>query len=193
MLTWTAIRALPWRWIGLGALVLGPLAIQHVRYEGLPLFGGGIIERIETERDAAKRGEQKAKTALASLTKKYQTELAEAEVQRAQAAADYTDAARRADRAKADLDDMRSRARNYATRMRIKVRQGELTDATADSPAPDRNGPGEATEFIAVTRNDFDILVENSLRLEGVWRWGQDLIDRQRAVPMPDPELSRSR
>lgn len=182
-----------WKLIAIGTPLLALLAWQHVRYEGWPLFGGGIIERIETDRDNWHKAAQGWKTAHANLMKKYQTELAEAEMQRAQAAADYTDAARRADRAKADLDDMRSRARNYATRMRIKVRQGELADTPADSPAEDRNGPGEATEFIAVTRNDFDILVENSLRLEGVWRWGQDLIDRQRAVPMPEPELSRSR
>ena len=182
-----------WKLIAIGAPLLALLAWQHVRYEGWPLFGGGIIERIETDRDNWKRASQGWRTAHAKLQSKFQTAIAEAELDRARAVTDYTDAARRADRAEADLNDMRNRARNYATRMRIKVVQGRLADAPTDSPAPDRNGPGEATEFVAVTRNDFDILVENSLRLEGVWRWGQDLIDRQRAVPMPEPEFGKQR
>ena len=176
--------------LGLPGIVLaGALAWQYVRYEGLPLIGGGKIERIENERDDWKRASQGWKTAHAKLIAKYETELAEAKAARAAARADYDDAARRADRAETDLDDMRTRASRYATRMRITTRQGELDTSSPADPAEGGDGPGATTEFVAVARNDFDILVENSLRLEKVFRWGQDLIDRKRAVALPEPEF----
>lgn len=179
-----------WRFLGLPGIILaGALAWQYVHYEGLPIIGGGKIDQVETERDTWKLASQKWRSAHAKLNGKYQMDLARAERDRAQAQADYDDAARRADRAEADLNDMRDRATRYANRMRITVRQGEPGAPGTDHPAEDRDGPGEATEFIAVARNDFDILVENSLRLEKVFRWGQDLIDRKRAVALPEPDL----
>lgn len=180
-----------WKLFAVGGPLLLLLAIQHVRYEGLPLIGGGKIDRIEGERDDWKRASQGWKTAHAKLNSKYQTELAEARAERARAQADYDDAARRADRAEADLDTMRDRAAGYAKRMRITVNQGRPANTAPADPAEDNHGEGGAAEFVAVSRNDFDILVENSLRLEKVWRWGQDLIARKRAEALPEPEFGR--
>ena len=121
-----------WRFLGLPGIILaGALAWQYVHYEGLPIIGGGKIDQVETERDTWKLASQKWRSAHAKLNGKYQMDLARAERDRAQAQADYDDAARRADRAEADLNDMRDRATRYANRMRITVRQGSLV-----RPAP---------------------------------------------------------
>lgn len=77
----------------------------------------------------------------------------------------------------------------YAERMRAQVAGSAPRGATA--PADGRgptspDGPGADAELVAVTRDDFDILVENSVRLEAAHNWAKTLNE-----PMPEPEFAR--
>jgi hypothetical protein len=41
--------------------------------------------------------------------------------------------------------------------------------------------------MVAIPRSDFDILTENTLRLQAVHAWGVDLRAKGLAEPLPDP------
>jgi hypothetical protein len=71
-----------------------------------------------------------------------------------------------------------------ANRLQNACRPTSGTGKAGESdPAKRRDEPGGETEFLAVSRNDFDILVENTHRLERVHQWGNDLITEKLAVP----------
>lgn len=60
-----------------------------------------------------------------------------------------------------------------------------------DSPAPVDDGPGENPDLVALTREDFDTLTGNSLRLAKVQQDASELIEQGVAVAMPDPAFAQ--
>lgn len=94
--------------------------------------------------------------------------------------------ARAKDEATQALADARARAARYADAHVVRFRPSptrKANPAGADGPAEDHNGPGADAEMVAVTRPEFDILVENSLRLKRVQEWGDELIEQKLAIP----------
>jgi len=136
------------------------------------------------ERDAAR-----AETAALVVTYRK----AQAEAEAAQIAANIaTEAhtARLARKADNDLQNALNDAHRlrdaYADRMRITAacRPARVANpGPENSPAPDRDGPGESPDMVAVTREDFDTLTDNTIRLEAVHDWGQSLIKDKLALP----------
>jgi hypothetical protein len=90
------------------------------------------------------------------------------------------------DEATQALADARARAARYADAHVVRFRPSparKADPAGTDGPAEDHNGPGADAEMVAVARNEFDQLVENSLRLKKVQEWGDELIERKLAIP----------
>lgn len=58
--------------------------------------------------------------------------------------------------------------------------------APAEDNAPQGGDrPGAPANVVVVQRNDYDLLVDNSLRLKAVHDWGQSLVKEGLAVPEP--------
>lgn len=141
----------------------------------------------EADRDrwqAAFKAQKAATVAIAEEAR------AKAEAARIHTERRYAQLARDAD-AGARSADLHAAARRYADAHRLRpetdrpARSGTTATGEGD-PAGGGDGPGQATEFLVVTRNDFDLLVANSIRLEQVHRWGQSLIRDNLAMPLPD-------
>jgi hypothetical protein len=84
------------------------------------------------------------------------------------------------------LADARVRAARYAAAHVVRFRAsptGQADSARADGSSPDHNRPGADAEMVALARNEFDQLVENSLRLKRVQEWGDELILKKLAIP----------
>lgn len=181
----------------LGPVLLIGIAAQHVHYEGWPIFGGGVIEKLEDRAEGWEHVAALWKDAHAKQVTHFKVAKAAGERAAAAARSDYYEAARRADHAEQEIDDLRAAARRYAERVRVqdpRARRSDPGSAAETGSSPDRDGPGDDAELygVFVSRNDFDILVENSLRLERVWRWGNELIDLDRAAPvdLPEPDFA---
>jgi len=175
----------------LGPLLLVGMAAQHVKYEGWPIFGGGEIAKLEDQRDKWQLASQKWETAHAKQVRYFELAKKAGEEAAEQARTDYDQAARRADNAQYEIDKLRSAAQRYAAAARVRDPGRNQRRPAETDPAKGGDGPGSDAELygVFVTRNDFDVLVENSLRLERVWRWGHELIDLKRAVTMDDAPL----
>lgn len=107
--------------------------------------------------------------------------------------AKYETLAEKADHAHAiELADARSRAAAYANRNGVRSYcQGSAgqTSSPAEGPvAPRDNGPG--ADAVILNRDDFDQLVENTLRLKAAHEWGESLVRDGVAVVYPEPKLS---
>lgn len=90
--------------------------------------------------------------------------------------------ARNEERRKAMLDASAAYARN--NRVRTKAAEGSTRragDAQAD-PAPRNDRSGADAEMVAVARDEFDILVNNTIRLDTVQRQAEALIASGAAV-----------
>lgn len=96
----------------------------------------------------------------------------------------YRSIAERADNeAQAALADVRARADAYARRMRLQAGCINPAAPAKDGTSQGGDRSGDDAEFLAVSRNDFDIMVENSRRLEQVNRWANGLIADKLAIP----------
>lgn len=78
----------------------------------------------------------------------------------------------------------------YVARMRAEAARGASGRPAAPAPSdgpesPDR--PGSDAELVAVTRDDFEIMVENSVRLKAAHDWTKTL----NVGPAPDPAFGR--
>lgn len=85
------------------------------------------------------------------------------------------------------LADARSRADAYARRMRVQgtgcAPSGSTSPADSSGPeSPDRSG--QDAGMVALTRDDFDTLVENTIRLNEAQRWALTLNE-----PIPAPQF----
>jgi len=76
------------------------------------------------------------------------------------------------------------RGRANAERMRFdKVCSSAASSPAQDNPAPVDHGPGP--EAIVLERRDYDILIENTARLEAVHQWGDAMVKEGLALPEP--------
>lgn len=101
------------------------------------------------------------------------------------------DLARRADHAEDQLDALRASADRFAAARRphgvlcgaaaARSASGGPAPASEGDPAPDRDRPG--ADAVVLTRDEWDQLVANSLRLERVRQWGSTLIREKLALP----------
>lgn len=130
------------------------------------------------------------KLAAETLKKSYVAAQAAAEAEQkayyASISARVSDKARIADHEnQIKQDRARIASDSYALRMRINALcvPGQTSVGAEDRPPEDRDGPGAKTEYVAVTKNDFDLMVANSVRLEEVRRWGDSLIADGLAIP----------
>lgn len=96
--------------------------------------------------------------------------------------------AERLDHADAENDRLRALAGRFGDARRVQACRAVSSSASGgpvplreDQPAPDRDGPG--ADAVVLTRPEFDELVDNTLRLERVRRWGQSLITEGLAIP----------
>ena len=82
--------------------------------------------------------------------------------------------------------ELGARAADYANRMRLdKVCRSAAPSPGKDSPAPVDNGPG--SDAVVLERRDYDILIDNTVRLEAVHQWGKSLVKDGLAVEWPEP------
>lgn len=164
---------------GLSALLLVALAVQTIR--------------ANHYRDSRDNYKLAAETLKKSYIAAQAAAVAEQKALYASISARQRDKARFADESNRIAQDRaRSAVAGYAERMRLdRVCRGSSLDPSAPRPAPDRDGPGGAAEYVAVTRNDFEIMVANSVRLEEVRKWGEALIRDGLAEPLPDPAFGQ--
>ena len=95
----------------------------------------------------------------------------------------YAELSRQADYAENQVADLRAAADRFG-RLRAGAARGApgRSPATAPGyPAQDRDRPG--TDAVVLTKPEYEILVENTLRLERVKRWGDALIMEKLALP----------
>lgn len=167
-----------WR---IGAIIAGVcaglffigLATQTIRIEGLklwPISVTGFKDDVKTLRmdlDLIKTAQEMARL--------------KAEEAKAKIEAQYRAQAERTDNEyQEQLADANARADAYARRMRVKApsRGTGKTTAAPESNGPESfDGPGEDA-FVAVSRPDFDTLVENTLRLQKAHEWAKSLENR---------------
>jgi len=84
----------------------------------------------------------------------------------------------------------RDRGNANAERMRFdKVCRSPASSPGQDSPAPVDHGPGP--DAVLLERRDYDLLIDNTARLEAVHQWGEALLKDGTAVKaenvFPDP------
>lgn len=88
--------------------------------------------------------------------------------------------------------ELGARAAANADRMRADKYCSRLAaTAPQDNPAPVDPGPG--ADAVILSRPDYDLMVENTIRLKAVHAWGQDALrDGLAKVPVdwPAPDLS---
>ena len=84
------------------------------------------------------------------------------------------------------LNDARGLAGAYASRMRVTAacRPARVAGAAAEDGAPeDRDGTSGGPDMVAVSREDFTTLTDNTIRLQAVHDWGQSLVKDGLALP----------
>ncbi|MGX7895448.1 hypothetical protein [Tsuneonella sp. HG222] len=160
----------------LAALLFVGFATQTIRIEGLSVWPFKIVgfkEEIRTIRldlDSIKRAQE-----TAALKAKQAKAEAEAEYRKK---AEITDA-----KYKAELADARSRAARYADANRVRRQAnggspgGPAAPGGSDAPEG-ADGRSEDAELVAVSREDFDILNENTIRLQQAHEWALGLNQR---------------
>ena len=140
---------------------------QTIRIEGLGFLHVGYKEQVKVLRldlDNIKAAQIAAK--------------AIAEAERLRIEAEYREQAEKIDEQYKDrLASANARADAYARRMRAKASDslsGAVGTSAEDNTAESVDGSSE-TAFILVSRPDFDILNENTIRLEQAHEWALGL------------------
>lgn len=148
----------------------------------------GLYERNQA--DKWHKAHDVLKTAVKAQEKASEANLAAAKAQNAKWESTSQDLSEKANEAyDKGLADARSSAARYADTHRVYMRTAPSVSAAPATgqtdPAPRRDGPGEETELVAITREDFDRCTVNSERLEVVHMWGEGLVKAGLAVPDP--------
>lgn len=97
---------------------------------------------------------------------------------RADTEARYQSMATRIDQnAQADLADARTRADAYARRMRAHpgAAGGASAACAAAAPEPAESADRPGTDAVILGRSDFDVMVENTMRLKAAHDWAMEL------------------
>lgn len=91
-----------------------------------------------------------------------------------------------ADAADLRLAKAKGSAAAYAATHRVRFGKdcgGATQPSGLPSPSPDDNGPGDAADMVAISREDFDKLTDAALRAAANNAWGQSLVNEGLAVP----------
>lgn len=174
----SAILGLVTRWPWQAALVASACLsawLLLVTVPGLKSDNRALATRIIQQK--AEFEDARVKAAKAALAAKNAAEI------------HYRSIAERADNeAETAIADARARADAYARRMRVQgigcASSRPTSPAEGSGPqSPDRSG--EDAGLVALTRDDFDALVENTIRLNEAQKWALSLsLD-----PIPAPEF----
>lgn len=173
---WEWITASAARMLGV-ALVVALLAFVWAYRGKTNALDERDIARAETKAQAASYRAAQVEAETAQIAANKATEAATARTAR-KADHDYQIA----------LDGARSAASRYADANRVRgetaCRPARAASAAAQAgPAPNRNGPGDGPNMVAVTRDDFTALTDNTIRLQAVHDWADALIREGRALP----------
>lgn len=113
---------------------------------------------------------------------------AKAEAQKVKDESRYQALAERADNAEQEISEIRAAAERYARANSVHARAkashgaaGGAGSSGAGGAAASGNGPGDDASVV-VERADFDVLVENTIKLKQVHDWGNDLLAEGLAV-----------
>lgn len=153
-------------WLAICAALLAALAIQTVRIEGFLFITGYKQENavLRIDLDRLKQAQIVAKQ--------------KAEAEKLRIEAEYKAKAERTDNAyQAKLASANARIADYARRMRVEApggASGGTNTAPENNTAEGADRSGEDA-FVAVSRADFDILNENTLRLQAAHEWAVGL------------------
>ncbi len=141
----------------------------------LPLATLLALSHCSDKRHTRQRDE--ARATLAQNEVKYETNLAQQKAQIEALKASYADKAKENVRVETQIRTVyRDRADAYADRMRKGKVCGSAPVAPSEGPNPAQpDGPSGAA--VILERRDYDILVENSARLEAAHRWALSLIE----------------
>lgn len=155
---------------GIALLFFTAFSVQTIRIEGLkiwPLEIVGFKQEVKTLRltiDQIKAAQATAKQ--------------QAIAERLRIEAEYRKQAEKNDAEYQDkLADANARADRYARLMRTqdpRSASGNAGTASADNTAESSDGPGEDA-FVAISRADFDILNENTIRLMQAREWALEI------------------
>lgn len=162
-----------WGWqIGVGVLALA-CALLWARGDAWERTAGSWKTAFNSQKAAYESAQSAAKSKLIAQRLKLEN--------------DYAKAARAAKDAEHDRR-MVAAASAYAGAHRLRPEEARRlsggTAAAGEGGAPGGgDGPSEAPEMVAITRNEFDDFVEGIRRLDEVKRWGDDLIVKGLAIP----------
>jgi len=164
-----------WRHVLIVALVstVGVLWLQSGKWQGRAERALATIEQRDKTIADMKAASEAARAAQIAMNEK-----------RTQ---DEKDIANEADKNDAIAQrEAGNRAILYRDRWRVR-NICQSSAAGADSPAKDSvaesgNGPGNTADMVAISSADFDRCTTNSIRLQSVNQWGEDLIAKGLAV-----------
>lgn len=128
-------------------------------------------------------------------------ELASEQARQAQIAANLASEARyRAEAEKTDAEHQkelalaRSASDRYARAHGLRAYcaggSGQTLAPAEDNAPQGGDRPGDLANVVVVQRNDYDLLVDNSLRLKAVHDWGQTLV--KEGLAMPEPKFGKT-
>lgn len=167
-----------WRLFAMGLLLIAMAWIWNSRNNWREI-AHRWQENAETWRLAYKAQQSAYEAAQAASAAKF-------EAQRIKTESTYRILAERADNASQDAQDMRAAADRFARRMRAQTRTaGGATGGTspgAEGGTAESGDGASADASVVVPRADFDTLVDNTIRLKAVQKWGDELIAADLAV-----------
>lgn len=177
------LPAIPWltimrsKWLYIGLLILA-LGVQTARFNNARAEAENFklaYTTLKTATFAAQKAAEANQIALNIATQGRQKAIAELK------ANDYRNAQDRA----------RIAFNHYSERMQLPpgCTPSQSDTAPADDPARDSDKPGPQTEYVAVAKDDLEIMIENSVRMQQVKAWGDALIADGLAVAIPGPEF----
>lgn len=154
--------------LALAGVLLLAVGVQTIRVERLK----AVVERLTGQNKALRLNLDQ----VAEATKQADKAAREA---KAAAEAEYRAKAERIDREhQADLADARARANRYAAANRVRNPTNPSPTSSA-TPAPNGDGAGGAEQAgedaVILSRPDFDVMVENTLRLKAAREWACSL------------------
>jgi hypothetical protein len=146
-------------------------------------------------KESALRERDAARAQIVALVKASDDNRKAAEEQVRQQQAAFDQAAKESqDEYETQLSAYRGRAGTYAASHRLPRLQADCSTATASGQGQNPGLPSDdasRSDYIAVRQDDYDALIENTVRLQAAHDWAKALIVSGIAEPViPDPALS---
>ena len=146
-------------------------------------------------KESALRERDAARAQIVALVKASDDNRKAAEEQVRQQQAAFDQAAKESqDEYETQLSAYRGRAGTYAASHRVSRLQAyqcaPATSSQGQNPGVPDSGPAPG-DYIAVRQDDYDALIENTVRLKAAYEWGQQMIAAGLAEPaVPTPSMS---